>query len=64
MEKHTNPYRESRRAARWGIGVSLVLGGVKRLGGFFGNSLGLLADAMHSLVDAAISVDLGRDGIR
>jgi cation diffusion facilitator family transporter len=58
MENQSNPYRESRRATCWGIGVSLVLGGVKLLGGFFGNSLALLADAMHSLVDAAVSTAL------
>jgi cation diffusion facilitator family transporter len=55
MEPYANPYRESRRAARWGIGVSLVIGGVKLVGGLFGHSLALLADAVHSLVDAAAS---------
>jgi cation diffusion facilitator family transporter len=58
MERDSNPYRESRRATYWGIGVSLVLGGVKLLGGLFGHSLALVADAMHSLVDAAISAAL------
>jgi cation diffusion facilitator family transporter len=53
-----NPYRESRQAALWGIGVSLTLGGVKLLGGLFGHSLALLSDAMHSLVDAVISTAL------
>jgi cation diffusion facilitator family transporter len=58
METPTNPYLESRRAASWGIGVSLALGGVKLLGGLFGHSLALLSDAIHSLVDAAVSVAL------
>lgn len=49
----SNRYRESRRATCWGIGISLMLGGVKLLGGLFGNSLALIADAVHSLVDAA-----------
>jgi cation diffusion facilitator family transporter len=55
MVRDSNPYRESRRATCWGIGVSLLLGGVKLLGGLFGHSLALVADAVHSLVDAAIS---------
>ena len=58
METPPDPYRESRQAARWGMGVSLALGGVKLLGGLFGNSLALLSDAVHSLVDAAVSVTL------
>jgi cation diffusion facilitator family transporter len=48
-------YRDGRRAAAWGISLTLVLGLVKALGGLFGNSLALLSDAVHSLVDAAIS---------
>jgi cation diffusion facilitator family transporter len=55
LEPHLNPYRESRRAALWGIGVSLTLGVAKLLGGLLGHSLGLLSDAVHSLVDAAVS---------
>jgi cation diffusion facilitator family transporter len=58
MEKSSQPYREGRRATCWGIGVSLVLGGVKLLGGLFGSSLALVADAAHSLVDAAGSAAL------
>ena len=38
--------------------MNLVLGGVKLLGGLFGHSLALVADAVHSLVDAAISAAL------
>ena len=34
------------------------LGGVKLLGGLFGHSLALVADAVHSLVDSAISAAL------
>jgi cation diffusion facilitator family transporter len=34
------------------------LGAIKLLGGVFGNSLALLADAVHSLVDAAVSAAL------
>jgi divalent metal cation (Fe/Co/Zn/Cd) transporter len=58
METPPDPYRESREAARWGIGVSPDPGGVKPFGGLFGNSLALLSDAVHSLVDAAVSVAL------
>jgi cation diffusion facilitator family transporter len=38
--------------------VSLSLGLTKLLGGVFGNSLALVSDAVHSLVDAAISAAL------
>ena len=58
MERYANPYRESRRAACWGIAVNLVLGAVKVAGGVLGNSLALLADAVHSLVDAGVSAAL------
>ena len=58
MGTPSNPYRESRRAAVCGIAVSLALGGVKLLGGLLGHSLALLSDAVHSLVDAAISARL------
>lgn len=58
MESPLNLYHESRRAALWGIGVSVALGSVKLLGGLLGHSLALLSDAMHSLVDAAISTAL------
>ena len=51
-------YRQARRAAGWGIAVSLGLGLAKLLGGVFGNSLALVSDAVHSLVDAAISAAL------
>ena len=48
-------YRDGRRAAAWGIALALGLGLVKVLAGVFGHSLALLSDAVHSLVDAAIS---------
>jgi cation diffusion facilitator family transporter len=48
-------YRQAREAAAWGVAVSLGLGLAKLLGGWFGHSLGLISDAVHSLVDAAIS---------
>ena len=50
-----NLYRDSRRAAAWGIALSLGLGLVKFAGGYFGHSLALISDALHSFVDAAIS---------
>jgi cation diffusion facilitator family transporter len=48
-------YRDGRRVAAWGMALSLGLGLAKFLGGYFGHSLALLSDALHSLVDAAIS---------
>jgi cation diffusion facilitator family transporter len=48
-------YQDGRRAAAWGIVLALGLGLVKVLAGVFGHSLALLSDAVHSLVDAAIS---------
>jgi cation diffusion facilitator family transporter len=55
MNDNRTLYRDGRRAAAWGISLTLGLGLVKALGGLFGHSLALLADAVHSLVDAAIS---------
>lgn len=51
-------YRQARKAAGWGIAMSLGLGLAKLLGGVFGHSLALVSDAVHSLVDAAISAAL------
>ena len=51
-------YRDGRKAASWGIVLTLGIGLVKCLGGLFGHSLALLSDAVHSLVDAAISAAL------
>jgi cation diffusion facilitator family transporter len=48
-------YRKSRRVAFWGIVVSLCLGLVKLLGGWFGHSFALVSDAVHSLGDALAS---------
>jgi cation diffusion facilitator family transporter len=48
-------YRQSRRAACWGIAISCGLGGVKLAGGVFGNSVALVSDAVHSLGDALTS---------
>lgn len=58
MDTPINAYRDSRRAALVGVIVSLGLGLLKLVGGLFGHSLGLVSDAVHSLVDAAISVAL------
>ena len=55
MNDHRALYQDGRRAAAWGIGLTLGLGVVKCLGGVLGHSLALLSDAVHSLVDAAIS---------
>lgn len=48
-------YQGGKRAALWGIGVSLVLGLAKLLGGWFGHSFALLSDSVHSLGDAITS---------
>ena len=55
MESSANLYRDSRRAAMWGIALSLGLGLAKFVGGFAGHSLALVSDAVHSFVDAAIA---------
>ncbi len=47
-------YREGRRAALWGIAVSLALGAAKLAGGVFGHSVALVSDAVHSLGDAVV----------
>jgi cation diffusion facilitator family transporter len=48
-------YRTGRRAALWGIGISLGLGLVKLTGGLFGHSVALVSDAIHSFGDALTS---------
>jgi cation diffusion facilitator family transporter len=48
-------YRQGRRAARWGIVVSLGLAAAKLAGGLLGHSVALIADAIHSLGDALVS---------
>lgn len=44
-------YHQGRRAALWGIIISLSLGLAKLLGGLLGGSVALLSDAVHSLGD-------------
>jgi cation diffusion facilitator family transporter len=51
-------YRHSRRAALVGLIVTLSLGAAKLLGGWFGHSLALLSDSVHSLGDAVSSVSI------
>jgi cation diffusion facilitator family transporter len=58
MNANAELYRRTRRAAAWGIGLSLALGLIKFFGGYFGHSLALLSDAAHSLIDAVISFGL------
>jgi cation diffusion facilitator family transporter len=55
MRANHTLYRDGRRAAAWGLVMSLGLGLVKFLGGLFGGSLALLTDAVNSLADAAVS---------
>ena len=50
-----NLYHLSRRATLWGLGVNLGLGLAKLAGGWFGHSVALLSDAVHSLGDALTS---------
>lgn len=47
-------YRQGRRAALWGIVISLLLGGAKLAGGLLGHSVALFSDAIHSLGDAVV----------
>jgi cation diffusion facilitator family transporter len=58
MDDVQDLYRQSRRAAAWGLVVSLGLGAAKLAGGLLGHSLALRSDAAHSLVDAAVSLAL------
>ncbi len=51
-------YRDTQRAAVWGLATSLVLGAAKLIGGLLGGSLALVSDAAHSLVDAVVSLGL------
>ena len=48
-------YRQTRRAALAGLVVMLCLGVAKLLGGWFGHSLALLSDSLHSFGDAISS---------
>lgn len=58
MKSPDELYAEGRRAAAWGMAVSLTLAAVKLLGGLLGHSLALMSDAAHSLVDAVLSLAL------
>lgn len=58
MDDARDLYRQTQNAAVWGLSASLVLGTLKLLGGLFGHSLALLSDAVHSLVDAMVSLAL------
>lgn len=58
METTAELYRQARGAALWGIAINAGIGLAKLLGGIYGHSLALQTDAVHSLVDAAISVTL------
>lgn len=51
-------YDLSRRAAMWGLAVTLSLGLLKLVGGWAGQSLALLSDAVHSLGDAIASASI------
>jgi cation diffusion facilitator family transporter len=51
-------YRQTRRAALGGLAVTLSLGIAKLLGGWFGNSLALLSDSLHSFGDALSSLSI------
>jgi cation diffusion facilitator family transporter len=48
-------YRQSRRAAFWGCAVSLALAVAKLAGGWFGHSVALVADSIHSFGDALLA---------
>lgn len=48
-------YGQGRRAAFWGVAVTLTLGAAKLAGGTLGHSVALLSDAVHSLGDALAS---------
>jgi cation diffusion facilitator family transporter len=51
-------YRQTRRAAWGGLVVTLTLGVAKLAGGWFGHSLALLSDSVHSFGDALASASI------
>lgn len=51
-------YRQTRRAALASLLVTLALGIAKLAGGWFGHSLALLSDSVHSLGDALASASI------
>ena len=55
MDTAQQLYRRTRRAAMYGVIVTLSLGVAKLLGGWFGHSLALLSDCLHSFGDAISS---------
>jgi cation diffusion facilitator family transporter len=48
-------YRQSRRAAFLAVAISVALGLIQFLGGYFGHSVALMSDAVHSFGDALTS---------
>jgi cation diffusion facilitator family transporter len=48
-------YRQGRRAAFLAVAISVSLGLIQFLGGYFGHSVALVSDAVHSLGDALTS---------
>ena len=57
-------YSEGRRAAAWGLAVSLGLGAIKGAGGLLGGSVALVSDAAHvELYVAGRGSYFSRDGI-
>jgi cation diffusion facilitator family transporter len=48
-------YRQGRRAAALGFAVALVLGVAKLAGGWYGHSVALISDAIHSFGDTLLS---------
>jgi cation diffusion facilitator family transporter len=45
-------YRQARRAAVWGVALSIALAIAKLAGGWLGHSIALVSDAVHSFGDA------------
>lgn len=51
-------YQQTRRAALAGLVITLILGASKLAGGWFGHSLALLSDSLHSFGDALSSASI------
>jgi cation diffusion facilitator family transporter len=49
-------YQDASRAALWGLGVNLALGGIKLAGGIIAGSFALISDAVNSLGDVFTTV--------
>jgi cation diffusion facilitator family transporter len=58
MDTAQELYRRTRRAAMYSLIVTLSLGVAKLLGGWFGHSLALLSDSLHSFGDALSSASV------